>query len=604
MEKKISICFSTILGNFSIENENKQNITAYNDFFAKLYKTNFPISMHLTGSFLQMIQSKDQAFYDIIKELLDRKQIELIGGAFFSPLFPIISSTDLVGQIDMYVTAIRKFFSVRPKYAYVPFSAWNSSVVPALKKTGIIDYCLLDHQLFLKHNLSPFMPACLEDAGKVITAIPYIYKKEIDKTPEEFYTDIIENANIKEGFNIVVIFLQHAVFSKLLTKTDTRDSWMESFKKIVCQHKNTELSTIAKSLKDESFFPSGFMEPNIVLDGKLQNVSVKKIISQNTVSYDMYKKIMYVSVLANQIRGDKQRKLSATQQMWKSQNAIFFLNSDSNLIKNRNLIYAFYKNLLLAEKIARDQQFNDSFVPYDFNLDGTDEYISQTKNINTYVNLKGGKIFEYDFLPSNKNFCVLPIQNSAMFVDYFFSKNEIENIYNIEPKFSLKDNHYQLLKYCAQKKTLQLKVTSNYNNTNISVKKNYSFNGNFINVQYILKNESQINFSSFFGTSFDIAIGKRGKNISSIVTYSQNKKEETLIENFHCDELSWIQINDAESRARISLNVNEKVNLAVIPFKDPDENIIGLRLYFYWKVILGESGESEKLFTMQTERLK
>lgn len=603
MDKNLSICFSTVLGNLSTEYESKANISSYTDFFSKLYQSNFPVSLHLTGSFLQIMQSKDQAFDNIIKTHLEKKQIELIGGAYFSPLFPIINSADLVGQIDMYVTALRRIFPLRTRSVYVPFSAWNPSLVSPLKKSGTVEYCLLDKRLFLRQELSPFSPVCLEDAGKVITAVPYIQKQTMSESPEAFYQSIADKKNLNDGFNIAVVFIPHTVFAQLLTKDETGESWIDRFSRIVAADKNANISTIYKSIKEQKFFPSGFIEANIILNDKIENVSVKKIICQNACAFEMYKKLMYVSVLTNQIRGDKQRKISATQQMWKSQNAFFFLQAAFYPLENRNLLFNFYKNLLLAEKTARNQNFADSLVPFDFNLDGVDEYISQTKNINAYVNLCGGKIFEYDFLPSNKNFCTLMLHDSTLFADAIFDPSERKNIHERGIAQSLKNERYQLVKYSAPKKTLSLKLPCIYRGSNITVKKNYSFNGDFITVQYIIKNESEKKLSALFASSLDIAVGKLGNTIPSMTVYARGEKIESGIESADYTELAWLQLNDAESKTRLSFTPNEKLNLIVVPIKQR-ENDIGVKLYFYWELALESGNEAEKLITMQAEKIR
>lgn len=603
LDKKILICFSTILGNISTENENKANINSYADFFSSLYQSDIPVSIHLTGSFLQMLQSKDQAFYDIIKELLEKKQIELIGGAYFSPLFPIISPVDLVGQIDMYVTALRKLFSIRTKSAYLPYSAWNASVIAPMKKTGTVEYCLLDNRLFLRHGLSPSLALSLEDAGKVLTGVPYEQCFEINKSPEEFYQSIITQKNLNDDFNLLPIFLPYSELSALLKKDENDDSWMDTFKRLIAKDKVLSLSSISAGLKEQKFFPNEFIEANVILNNEAKNVSVKKILCQNHFAYEMYKKIMYVSVLTNQIRGDKQRKISATQQMWKSQNAFFFMEVAKEPEKNRNLIFDFYKNLLLAEKTARDQQFSDIFAQYDFNLDGLDEYISQTKNINAYVCLFGAKIFEYDFLLAHKNYCAVPVPETGMFLDYFLDENDLNVIHEKEPKHSLKNEQYQQVKYSAQKSFLALRVKTNYKGMPISLKKNYSFNGDFISVQFIIKNESEKRLSTIFASSLNIAVGKLGNTVPSMTAYAQNEKRESSIEYAKFFDLGWIQIDDAEGKTRLSFTPNEKLKLIVLPVKHED-TVIAVRLYFYWDVDLDAYGESEKLITMQAEKIR
>ncbi|MEL3908597.1 MAG: DUF1926 domain-containing protein [Treponemataceae bacterium] len=604
MNKKIRICFSTILGNISIENETKANITTYSNFFASLYGSKLPVSLHLTGSFLQMLQKKDQAFYDIIKELLEKKQIAMLGGAYYSPLFPLLSTIDITGQVEMHVSAQRKIFYPRSKSVILPFSAWNPVIIPALKKSGV-DYCLLNNELFSRHGLYPYLPVNLEDAGKVITAVPFIEKNTISESPKEFCDTILNKAKLNNKFNIIVIFIPHTEFTKILSKENNETkTWVEEFIECTSQYSNLKLTTVESCLKTQKIYPSAFIEPNIITESGAENASVKKLIFQNEFAYTMYKKIIYVSVMANQVRGDIRRRDLARKYLWKAQNAVFFIKAYFSPAENRSLFFEFYKTLILAEKTARDSKFVESLVPYDFNLDGFDEYVSQTKNLNTYVDTIGGKIVEYDFLTANKNFCLMPFENPTMFSDYFADKDEIKNLFEKEPKNSLSNTQYQVVKYTALKKTLNLKAEYNVQNIFASVKKNFAFNGDMVSVQYILKNKADETLSRFFVSSLDIAIGKVGNRIPSVVIYAQNKKIEQGIEKIEVSNLTWLQINDAESRSRISISTNENINISLIPVKDKNENIVGVKLYLYWELLLEPNCEAEKLITMQIERIK
>lgn len=605
MDKKISICFSTILGNLSIENENKSNANAYNKFFTNLYATKVPVSIHLTGSFLQMLQNKDQAFYDIIKELIKKKQIELIGGAYFSPLFPLLTSVDILSQIELHTTALRKLFSVRPRSVFLPFSAWNSSVVTALKKSGTADYCLLDNRLFSRHDLSPFSPICMEEAGKVITSVPYIEESKVSKAPKEFYDWLVEQKGLDHKSNTVVIFLPYNELSKVLTREqEGTPSWLDEFLEIASQNENIDVTTIVKSLKDEKIFPVSFIEPNIITEDGLQNASVKKLISQNEFAYQMYKKTIYVSALINQARGDKQRKLAASKYLWKAQNAMFFLKGALQPLENRNLIFDFYRNILLAEKTARNSKFADSLVDFDFNLNGVEDYISQTKNLNTYVDSIGGKIVEYDFLPANKNYAALPFADAALFVDYFASADELKNIFDKQPKACLRNVLYQTVKCTILKKTLQLKASYTLDKNQLGIKKNFTFNGDFISVQYIVKNEGNDALAIFFVCALDIALGKSGNTIPSLTVYAQNEKAECGIESLEVSNLTWIQLNDAEGKSKIVITPNESVDLKLLPICDKAAAVIGAKVYLYWQLSLPANGEAEKLITIQIERIK
>ena len=598
---KMHICFSTILGNTNNENETKNQITAYNNFFSGLYSSSIPISIHFTGSFLQLLQTKSQAFDNIAKILLKKKQIELIGGGYFSPVFPFLNSVNIVGQIELYTATLRKLFSIRTKIAYLPFSAWIPSLVSSLKKTATIEHCLIDRRLFQANNLEVHTPVYLEDAGKLIHAIPFLEKNEITESPEEFYNYLVsEYAQLKED-SILVIFVPHTNLSKL-PQTEQDGSWFDKLVHLINKNENMHMSTILKSIKSINSKTRGFIESNVIQNNQLQNASTKRLICQNPYAYKLYQKLMYTSLLINQIRGDKQKKTTALHYLWKAQNADIFLNVAFAPARHRSSIFEFYKTLLLAEKTTRTSStFFPSLVPYDFSLQGINDYISQTKNINAYVHVPSGVIFEYDFLPANKNYCVSPFSESGLFIDrVLYNEAELSNLYHDETDYKNKQVQYQLSECFSTKKILILKSDSP--EKDISVRKQFSFNGDSISVQYILKNEVQKTTSGCFVCELDIAVGKSGNQIPCLTVFTNSEKRERPIENTVYTELDWVQINDAEGKTKLTITMNEKINLSVVPVLSNEHNIIAVQLYFYWNFSLNPKGEVEKLLTMVAER--
>lgn len=608
LNSKLTVCFATVLGNCSTENESKANLALYNDFFTKLYDSTLPVSIHFTGSFLGLLQSKAQAFDDITKELLAKKQIELIGGAYYSPLFPLLNSADMLGQLEMYDTELRKCFSVRSKIAYLPFSAWNSSIISIIKKSRTIEYCLLDKRLFQHSDLNELSPVCLEDFGRVITVIPYTDFDTITETPQEFYTNLTKKVRDTQSLNLQVIFLQPQTLAQLLTKKDG-SSWIDGFLALLQQDKTTDIGTIPKILKSQKMFSTGFIESNFIFNGSMQNASVKKVISDNAYPYNMYKRLLYVSTLINQVKGDKQKKAAAERSVWKAQNSHFFLKSAFSPAENRALILDFYKTLILAEKAVRDSgKFAASLVPFDFNFDGVIDYVSQTKNLNVYVDLIGGKISEYDFLPANKNFCIsffnTPLSATAgMFIDFFLPHAKGRDFFEAQPHDTLANSYYQCVEYSAAKKNLLLKLNTTYNSEPVSIKKHFSFNGDSVSVQYILKNDSSVFLSGSFCTEFTLFLFKNANKVPSAVIFSHGNKSEVVLDGTACSEVTWLQIADAQGKTKLNISSNEAISIAIVPVKLQDETLVGAKLYLYWHFNLIEKGETEKLITVVAEKI-
>jgi hypothetical protein len=85
-------------------------------FLSVLYR--FPAIaavLHYSGTVLRWLDAKHPEFIMLLEEMAARKQIELLGGAYFSPLLPLIPAQDRLGQIELLTTHIRRSFAKRPR---------------------------------------------------------------------------------------------------------------------------------------------------------------------------------------------------------------------------------------------------------------------------------------------------------------------------------------------------------------------------------------------------------------------------------------------------------------------------------------------------------
>jgi hypothetical protein len=115
--------------------------------------------------------------------------------------------------------------------------------------------------------------------------------------------------------------------------------------------------------------------------------------------------MIFTSVLISQLRGDKSRKQSAREELWKAQGCdLFFLPEKRGLCRH-SLRKAAYRSLIGAERITREKgKFSPSLVQFDFDFDGEAEYLFQDFQLNCYIQPMGAGIFELDYLPKTWNY--------------------------------------------------------------------------------------------------------------------------------------------------------------------------------------------------------
>ena len=108
--------------------------------------------LHYSGTVLHWLESRHPEFLMLLKEMVFRKQIELLGGGFFAPLLPLIPGPDRLGQVELLTTHIRRTFNKRPRGCWLANYAWEPAsphhcrpavlTIPFLRKStsGLVEF--------------------------------------------------------------------------------------------------------------------------------------------------------------------------------------------------------------------------------------------------------------------------------------------------------------------------------------------------------------------------------------------------------------------------------------------------------------------------------
>ena len=174
----MKVCFGTnctlIPGHDSSEYE-IQYQKFYKPLISSLYNMpDFLFTLSMSGTLIEWMERNHAEFFMILNEMVARKQIDILGGGYYSPFFPLIPPADRVGQIELLTTTLRKYFGKRPRGAWITASAWEPSMIPSLNSCGI-EYVLLDKIMIETSgfpDVNGFAPVTLEDNGKTVIAIP------------------------------------------------------------------------------------------------------------------------------------------------------------------------------------------------------------------------------------------------------------------------------------------------------------------------------------------------------------------------------------------------------------------------------------------------
>lgn len=148
---------------------------SYAPFLAVLEQyPDIPIALHTSGSLLEWLVESHPEYIDRVRLLVDRGQIEILGGPFYEPILACIPRRDRVGQITTYSNYLEQLFGVRVRGMWVPERVWEQSFAGDIARAGI-EFTILDDFHFRGAGLRDdelhgyFLS---EDEGRLIKIFP------------------------------------------------------------------------------------------------------------------------------------------------------------------------------------------------------------------------------------------------------------------------------------------------------------------------------------------------------------------------------------------------------------------------------------------------
>lgn len=513
-----------------------------NDFFDKNYQSVYkpllkflytnpeiPFSFSFSGSQIQFFKKRKNEVLAILKELSDRKQIEVLGGGYYNPILPLIYPADRNGQIDFLSAEIRQSIGKRPRGISLFQDCWDSSLVNNIHTCGI-EYVLLESSCLSEYKKS-FVPLIMSDLGKTIDILPYYdeFKPNKYTGPNEFVESItkaVEKVEKKENYvqldidRIVNINFNHEDIVELL-KSKFLDNLCDYLKnnptsrvQLITPYMYLKLA----QLKLPAYVSTGINHnfTKLISTNKRENLSPKNsytiydFIDKYPVSQALNNRIMYVSMLVNQYKNDKMRKKAAREKLWEAQNGAGLLCTSNIPYENNILRQNNYKILMEAEKILReDGKFKEAITCFDYNSDGLNEYICRMKDYFSCISLISGAVQELDVVKNNYNYADNLSRKAeydlfnddyqrGLFVDHLFTNDQFKKYINNESAGSgiFSRIQYTPIKYSQNHHEIQFGATALIKPTKqrIYLRKKYIINSNGMYVQYIVRNESDKRF--------------------------------------------------------------------------------------------------------------
>jgi len=132
------------------------------------------ISMHISGSLLEWLEMRQPRYLDRLAEMVDRGQVEILGGAYFEPILTMIPSWDRIGQIRGYTRRLQNRLGATIRGLWTSERVWEQALTRDLVDAGI-EYTVLDDFHFKCAGLqeSQLVGHLLtEDEGRLLSVFP------------------------------------------------------------------------------------------------------------------------------------------------------------------------------------------------------------------------------------------------------------------------------------------------------------------------------------------------------------------------------------------------------------------------------------------------
>ena len=537
------------------------------------------ITFHYSGVVLYWIERRHPELFMLIEDLLSRKQAEFLGGGFYNPILPILPMADKIGQIEMLTTYLRKHFGKKPKGCWLPSMAWEQNLVGPLTSCGM-SFTFLEDWQFSGAGLKPgeggvFFPCITEDQGKLITIFPVASatgRKLLKEKPllvlEQLRTSINgvaingAAANSVNDETIVVIPLEAALPGKdyeelfdQLSKADPRFVFKTPSKLMDNLH----------GLK-KVYFSGGCPAVQSSGYGAEHGANSRQFLSSHPEAGGIYAKMIHVHTLINnQLRGDKTRKRTATEELWKAQDSgVSHLGTDLTPGLLRSPVRkAAYRALLEAEKITREKaKFKPSLSVFDFDLDGEGEYIFQDDKLNCFIKPRGAAIFELDYLPCTWNYLdtiSLSGERRSAFADWLLPANTRPD--DLGPggakggRFCGAENYEATeTDRVSRKAVFSLPPKPHLPWGDVEIEKTWQLKKNSLSLEYALKNTGSKETKFIFSPSIDLSFPGEGDSLLKIQIQREGEKENIKYgEAVTLSNIRALEFQDIKNEALISL---------------------------------------------------
>ncbi len=397
------------------------------------------VAIHTSGPLLKWLEKKAPEYLDLLKQLVERGQVEILGGGFYEPILMVIPRADAINQIEKMNDYFRDNFGINPRGLWLAERIWEPQIASILADAGI-EYTLVDESHFsysglLKEDMFGYY--ITEDNGTLMRVFP------IDKTlryyiPFKMPEDTIEYLKeaAVEGEGRAVTFgddgekfgiwpgthkwvYEEKYLERLFTLLEENREWINLmhfgeyidhyqpmdrvYLPTASYEEMMEWSLPMKAQREYQHLIDRLKDKNLYAGAKpfIRGGFWRNFMAKYEESNLMHKKMLYVS---QQVHNEKPGSAEAFDNLWQGQCNCPYWHGLFGGLYLPHLRHANYSRLIEAENLVNHIDSDNGRLPslkeMDYNLDGRDEVLMSTRELNCYIIPHyGGSVFEIDYRP-------------------------------------------------------------------------------------------------------------------------------------------------------------------------------------------------------------
>ena len=143
----LTLHFHQPVGNFDSVIE-RAYAKCYLPFFEHLHRhSRVKATLHFSGCLLEWIEIHHPEFFDLLREMTKRGQVEFLTGGFNEPILAAIPDWDVQGQVRMLTEYLQEKFGATAEGAWLTERVWEPGIASKLADAGV-KFTVLDDTIF------------------------------------------------------------------------------------------------------------------------------------------------------------------------------------------------------------------------------------------------------------------------------------------------------------------------------------------------------------------------------------------------------------------------------------------------------------------------